>query len=103
MGLWKEVWIRGPQRCLGYKNDLEWRGSSLKYTQEKGVSMLFKFIYYSRTWGQEKFAGWIAMADLGNFSTPKFVNSWSSDYNRCTNIPFVHQSITLEYHELVKD
>ncbi len=43
------------------------------------------------------------MVGLGNFSSPKFVNSRSNDYNRCTTIPFVHQSITLEYHEPIED
>ncbi len=31
------------------------------------------------------------------------MDSWRSDYNRCTNAPFVYQLALLEYHELVKD
>jgi hypothetical protein len=59
--------------------------------------------YYSRRREQEKSTRWIAMVDLGNSSSPKFMNSRSNDYNRCINIPFVHQSTMLEYHELIED
>ncbi len=31
------------------------------------------------------------------------MNSWQSDYNKDTNAPFVYQSTSLEYHELVED
>ncbi len=41
------------------------------------------------------------MVDPRNSSSSKFVNSWS-DYNKCTNLPFVHQLTLQEYHEPIK-
>jgi hypothetical protein len=32
----------------------------------------------------------VLLADPRNFSSSKFVNNWQSDYNRCTNIPFMY-------------
>jgi hypothetical protein len=43
------------------------------------------------------------LVDPINSSSLKFVNNRWSDYNKCTNVPFVYQSSSLEYHELVKD
>ncbi len=32
----------------------------------------------------------VLLADPGNFSSSKSMNNWQSDYNRCTNIPFIY-------------
>jgi hypothetical protein len=32
----------------------------------------------------------LLLVDLRNSSSLKFVNNWWSDYNTCTNVPFVY-------------
>jgi hypothetical protein len=43
----------------------------------------------------------LLIANPKNSSSLEFVNS-QSDYNRHTNLPFVYQSTSLKYHEIVK-
>jgi len=45
----------------------------------------------------------LLLADPRNSSSPKFVNSRWNDYNKCTNAPFVYQSTSPKYCELVED
>jgi hypothetical protein len=42
------------------------------------------------------------LVDLGNSSSPECVNSWWSNYNKHTNVPFVYQSASPKYHEPVR-
>jgi hypothetical protein len=32
----------------------------------------------------------LLLVNPGNSSSFEFVNSWQSDYNKCTNVPFVY-------------
>ncbi len=67
------------------------RGLGLNYTQEKGVSMLFKAQIIVQEHQEEKNRGdELLLMNLRNSSSPKFVNHQLSDYNRCTNAPFVY-------------
>jgi hypothetical protein len=42
------------------------------------------------------------LVDPRNSSNQRSI-CWRNDYNRCINLPFVYQSTSLEYHELIKD
>lgn len=45
----------------------------------------------------------LLLVNPGNSSSFEFVNSWQSDYNKCTNVPFVYQLALQKYHEPLED
>jgi hypothetical protein len=45
----------------------------------------------------------LLMSDPRNSSSPWYVNNQRSDYNRCTNLPFVYKLTSPKYHESIED
>ncbi len=74
------------------------------YIQEKGVIHAFQtpFIVQEH-WEEKNVRDKLLMRDPINSSSPWYVNNQRSDYNRCTNLPFVYKSTLPKYHELIKD
>jgi hypothetical protein len=55
-----------------------------------------------KTIEKREIQGTLLLTDPRNSSSSKFVNSRKSDYNRHTDLPFVYQSTSLEYHEPIE-
>jgi hypothetical protein len=70
----------------------------------KGVIHVFQmpFIVYEH-WEKRNPKGELLMVDLKNSLSPKSMNSHRSDYNKCTNLPFVYQLTLKKYHEPIED
>ncbi len=65
--------------------------------------MFFKALSIVQKQGDEKnLRDKLLLVDLGNSSSPECVNSWWSNYNKHTNVPFVYQSASPKYHEPVR-
>ncbi len=104
IGAIREVWIGGPQKHLSYRKRFPMKGIKFDVYPRKGGIHAFQAPSTIQEHGEERNPrDKLLLANLINSSNPKFMNSWHSDYNGCTNVPFVYQSTSLEYHEPIKD
>jgi hypothetical protein len=61
------------------------------YTQEKGGIHDFQAPFIVQEHGEETNPrDEMLLENPTNSSSPKSMNNWRSDYNRCTNVPFVY-------------
>ncbi len=73
------------------------------YPKEGGIHV-FQAPYVVEEHGEKRNPGdKLLLMNLGNYLSQKSITSWRSDYNRCINAPFVYQSTSPKYHELVEN
>ncbi len=71
------------------------------YLSEEGIIHVFQPPCIVQEHGEEiNSRDKLLLANIINFSNPKYVNNWQNDYNRHTNAPFVYKSTSPKYHEL---
>jgi hypothetical protein len=74
-----------------FKKMISNEGIKLEIHPRKGDIHVFQALYVVQKHREERNPrDEVLLADHGNFSSSKYVNNWQSDYNRCTNKPFMY-------------
>ncbi len=104
MGVWREAWIGGPQKCHGYRKWYLMKGIIYKIYPREGGIHAFQTPFIIQEHGDERnLKDELLLSNPGIFSSAKSMHNQKNDYNKRTSIPFVYESTSPKYHEPIKD